>query len=168
MKGISPLIAVVLLIALTVLLSTVMASWLTSFQKDQQDTISVKSGEIIDCTSADITIDDVYIDVSNSNIHSNVSRVIVRNSGQVSNLSIESAALLDISGNSAPISRLNSTHNKTEFPVSNFGIGNIISIEFNVTPFNLTSTCGNFSKVIVSTNCASTVAEFSGTPKCIS
>ena len=156
-KGISPLISVVLLIAMTVLISTVMASWLTSFQKDQQDTIANKSGQIVDCTSADITIDDVYIDFK-----SNITRIIVRNSGQVRELAIESALFLNNLGHAA----LNAT-NETIYPVTNFGLGSIKTLEFNFSTINMTA-CANFSKVIVATNCAATTATFTGTPKCIS
>src|SRR3989338_9510193 len=97
-KGISPLIATVMLIAITVIIATIQSGWLTSFTKTQQDTIENRSTEIVDCTSADITVDDVYLDFT-----TNVSRVHIRNTGQVNNLGIVSVLLLTRTGDQMPV-----------------------------------------------------------------
>ena len=70
-KGISPLISTVLLISIAVLLGALIMSWSAALTKSQQSTISNKTGEALTCTSADITIKNVYVDFT-----SNTTRVI--------------------------------------------------------------------------------------------
>ena len=153
MKGISPLIATVMLIAITVIIATIQSGWLTSFTKTQQDTIENRSSEIVDCTSADVTIEDVYLDFT-----TNVSRVHIRNTGQVNSLGVVSVLLLTRTGDQMPVvTNMNS--------ISALSKGQQIRIDFNIT--NLTA-CSNFSKVTVSTTCPTISDSFVGSPKCVS
>lgn len=152
-KGISPLIATVMLIAITVIIATIQSGWLTSFTKTQQDTIENRTSEIVDCTSADITIDDVYLDFT-----TNVSRVHIRNTGQVNALAISSAVLLTKKGSQMPI-----VTNLTN--ISTLTKGQRLQLDFNIT--NLTA-CSNFSKVTVTTSCPTIADSFVGTPSCVS
>src|SRR3989344_1744444 len=146
MKGVSAMIAAVLLIALTVLVSTIVMNWVTTLSKTQQEKISNKTSEGVTCTSASINNDAVYLDAT-----TNTSRVVVRNDGLVDD-SIVSASLLSKTGSSAT--------NLTASPVSILR-GSISSVTFNMSP-NVPN-CGNFSQVRVSTSCTSDV--FDGTPK---
>ncbi len=56
MKGISPLVAVVLLIAFTVIVGGIIATWVTTFTKTQTGTVERSVGGTVECTG-------VYIDV---------------------------------------------------------------------------------------------------------
>lgn len=145
MKGVDPIIAVVLLIAVTVLLSAIVLSWITALTKEEGATISNKTTS---CSMADLSIAEVYIDLS-----ANRGRVAVRNSGFADDILV-SAVLLNVQGDAAT--------NLTAFPIS-FPVGSLQTIVFNTT--GKITACGNFSKVIVSTQCASD--ESRGTPKCV-
>ena len=148
MKAISPLIGGVLIIALTVTVFGILGGWIPDLIKSTTTGVGNKSSEAIECTSADITIEDVYIDLTD-----NITRVSVRNSGFTTD-EIISSQLFNNKGQEST--------NLTAFPI-NFPQGTIKSIEFNIT--NRITACVNFSQVIVSTRCKSTT--FSGTPKCV-
>jgi len=152
-KGLSPLIATVLLIAFTVSIGAILMTWVSSLTKESTGEIGNKSSSIIDCNVADITIDDVYID-----LRANISRVIVRNSG-LTTVEVTDAILMSITGE-------NATPVNGSLPITNFSSGKVANIEFNIT--NVITACSNFSKVIVSTNCAGKKDIFDGTPKCFS
>jgi len=152
MKGLSPLIATVLLIAITLTIVSIMMGWVTDLVTGQTGTVGNKTSEAVECTGAVITIDDVYIDFS-----TNKSRVHVRNSGQV-NLEITSASLTNQRGEKAS--------NLTAFPITGFDKGGIEEIVFNIT--NVITVCGNFSKAIVTTNCGNAKDDFTSTPNCVS
>ena len=152
MKGISPLIATVLLIAITLTIISIIMGWVTKLIEGQTETISNRTGEAVECTGAEITIDDVYLDFS-----ANVSRIHVRNSGQI-DLEIESASLSNNSGVRAD--------NLTALPVSIPKSDALKEVLFNIT--DVIRTCGDFSNALVTTNCGNAYDEFTGTPKCIS
>jgi flagellin-like protein len=56
MKGISPLIATILLIAFTVSIGGVLSLWLTSLTKTQIGTTESQASAVIKCSSADLKI----------------------------------------------------------------------------------------------------------------
>ena len=146
MKGISSLIAAVLLIAITVVVTTIYSGWYTSLLGGQTKTIENKTRLIIDCTAARISILDVYLDFTN-----NVSRVSVRNSGQSDDV-IASANVYNSNG-------INGT-NLSALP-ANVIKGDTISLEFNIT--GVIPACGNFSKASVASQCKTD--SFTSTPK---
>ncbi len=94
-KGISPLLASVLLIAATVVISTMVAGWVSSTTSATQTTITNKTNEGVVCAAAEIVIDDVYSGAGSGGI----ARAIVRNSGGSDGLTIISAQLYDKLGN---------------------------------------------------------------------
>ena len=151
-KGLSPLLSVVLLIAMTVLISSIIMTWTTTLTKEQTATISNRTKQSIDCTAADITIEDVYLDFA-----ANISRVYIRNSGRTADV-IVSAKLLNTRGDGAIYT------NTTNLTTANIPIakGALVTIEFNLT--NTLNACVNFSQAIVSTSCSSHA--FTGNPKC--
>ncbi|MBI2076726.1 MAG: hypothetical protein HYT72_05765 [Candidatus Aenigmarchaeota archaeon] len=156
-KGISPLLASVLLIAVTVAIATLVAGWLSTTVRTSQITVSNRTIEATECTGASIVIDDVYIDAGVNQTQ----RVIVRNAGQSDNMQIISAQLYNITGGNFSARSL---------PLTGFMKGNVTTLIFNDTIIGPTivDTCpGGFSKVIVSTNCGGVSAEFTSTPKCI-
>jgi flagellin-like protein len=152
-KGLSPLIAVVLLIAITVSIVAIMSTWVTTLTKSETGTITNKTGSSTACIDSNLAITNVYMDAAG-----NVSRIVVRNSGHADD-TIASASLMNKDGAEAP--------NLSSFPIS-FPQGSIKTIMFNVTNFNLTNettVCQDFSRAIVSTACG-TYDTFTGTPDC--
>ena len=146
-KGISPMIAAVMLIGLTVLVSIIVMNWTTTLVKTQGDRISNKSAEGIQCTSASVNIQQVHLDFG-----SNRSTVIVENDG-LNDDTIESSIMLSKNGTISP--------NLTAFPVS-IKRGAITSVTFNLT--GTLSNCANFSQAVVRTSCTSD--KFDSTAKC--
>ena len=143
MKGLSPLIAVVILIAVTITIVTIISTWVTDLTEDETTDIANKSSQTVDCTGSNIEITDVYIDVSD-----NLSRIIVQNTGFVDE-TITSASMMNKNGESAD--------NLTVLPID-FPRRNTKTILFNTTDFNLTNettACQDFSQAIVATLCTS-------------
>lgn len=133
MRGISPLISSVLLIAISVLIAGILLSWGPSLIKDQTRTVSNRSDEVSNCV--EITIEDVYMDFA-----ANRSRVFVRSLG---NADLKSAQLQAKNGGLA--------RNMTVLPVS-LTRGVLSVIEFNLTNTTINS-CANFSQVVISSDC---------------
>ncbi len=116
-KGISPLLATVLLIATTVVVSTMVAGWLSSTTSATQTTVANRTSEGVACAAAEIIIDDVYSGAGSAS----VARAIVRNSGGSDNLAITSAQLYDKFGNNfTSVSSLPVNLNKGQMATLNF------------------------------------------------
>jgi flagellin-like protein len=141
MKGISPLIAAVLLIAFTITIAILIVSWGTSFTTTATSGISNKSSELVECSGAAIEIDSVY--VSGNSIS-----VIVMNSG-VRAVTITNMLVTNITGGT-----------NTSTVNSVLGRGNVVSL--NVSGV----TCTSFSKVLVATSCPGISAEWTKSPTC--
>jgi len=146
MKGVSTYIAVTLLIAATVAIATLFSGWITTLTQAQTQTVANKTKAGIDCTRANVNIDEVYLDLT-----ANKARINVRNSGFFDDLII-SAVVITANGNVAT--------NLTAFPIK-LSQGDAASIELNTS--GIITACGNFSQAIVATQCVS--REFDGTPK---
>ena len=146
MKGISPLIASVMLIAITVVIAASYGSWFTNLLAGNSDTIANKTRMAIDCTSAHMFIQDVYMDFSR-----NISHVNVRNSGQ-SNDNIITVALYNSFGISAG--------NLSSVPKF-IRSGDSLTFDFNISA--TAPACGNFSRAQVASQCRSDT--FASTPK---
>ncbi|MCJ7478598.1 MAG: hypothetical protein MUP63_00275 [Candidatus Nanohaloarchaeota archaeon QJJ-7] len=65
-KGVSPLIAAVLLIAFTMAVAAILTSWFTTFTEDQSQQLSNQSEQMIQCSYAGIDISNVAYDSENS------------------------------------------------------------------------------------------------------
>ena len=61
MKGISPLIAAVLLIAFTVAIATLVMGWFSTFTRTTTTSVTNSTSLAINCADARVTIRDVYI-----------------------------------------------------------------------------------------------------------
>ncbi len=116
--GISPLLATVLLVATTVVISTMLAGWVSSTTSATQNIISNKTTEGVACAAAEIIIDDVYTGAGSGSI----ARAIVRNSGGSDNLAITSAQLYDKFGNN---------FTTTNTMPTNLNKGQIATLSFN-------------------------------------
>ena len=76
-KGISPIVATVLLIAFTLAVASLLGGWLTSLTKTQTDTIEQGTSKAVNCSSA--VIDIVNVICANS---SQQLKVAINNVGQ--------------------------------------------------------------------------------------
>ncbi|MCK5062702.1 MAG: hypothetical protein KAR23_02130, partial [Candidatus Aenigmarchaeota archaeon] len=74
-KGLSPLIAAVLLIVFTIGIATIIMSWINTYTKDTTSEASQNTQDLIDCASTNMDIQDVYILAPTS------VKVIARNTG---------------------------------------------------------------------------------------
>ena len=132
-KGISPLIAAVLLIAIAVIISTLILSWGTAITLSQQSSANNRSAKLEQCNP--IEIEDIYLD-----FQSNRSTIVVRaNSGSATIVSAE------MYNNLARRAVINTT-----LPMSLQG-GGLGDIGFQIN--GTIPACGNFSQAIVSTSC---------------
>src|SRR3989344_7950573 len=116
MKGISPLVASVLLIVIVVTISALLISWITQFTKGAQSTVTNRTDTVLDCNGASISIQEVY--VQNGTL--GTIRAIVKNDGLVNGLSIITAQA---------INRTGSNFTAVNLPVTDFNPGNIANIE---------------------------------------
>lgn len=131
-KGISPLLASILLIALAVIIASMLLTWSTLLTSEQTQDITNTSRQITTCGV--LSIEDVYLDFA-----TNRSRVFVKSTLEDI---IDGARLVARSGVDMPIT--------TELPLE-IDKGEIEILEFHLTA-NL-SACVNFSQVIISTQC---------------
>jgi flagellin-like protein len=150
-KGISPLVASVLLIVIVVTIAALLISWITTFTKGAQQTVTNRTDVVLDCSGAAISIQDVYM----TNGSAGTIRVLVKNDGLVRGLSI-------ISGQA--INRTGGNFTATGVPITNFDIGDVENVVFaNVSM----ATCDAFSQVIVTTNCGGIYDTYTRSPKCV-
>ena len=77
-KGISPLIAAVLLIAFTMAVAGILTAWVTTFTQDTADQTGEAGEELLDCSSARVRIQDAYFNNDTSDVS-----VVVTNEGSV-------------------------------------------------------------------------------------
>lgn len=156
-KGISTLIAAVLLIAVTLLISLIVSTSFTTLAKTQTATVQTRTTEAVNCTSSDMAIEGVFIDVSTRNI----SRVLVRNSGQITE-NIISAQIINKTGGTGTV--------LTTLPLG-VSRGDVVSVVFNISGTTSVVTgnttlvnvsCGNFDRIIITTQC--TIVTYSRTP----
>ena len=142
MKGVSPLIATVLLIVIVVSLVAIISGWLNAFIAGTRETVTNRTDTGVGCTGASVDIESVYASVANGTGGS--IRAIVKNDGLVDELAIVSAQYINTTGHNFSTT--------TRLPVTNFPRGAITTLSFeNVSIQN----CTVFSQVIVATQCIS-------------
>lgn len=151
MKGISPLIAAVMLIAITVAIGAFVSGWFSSFTRTTTDKVSNKTSDAIDCSAASINIQDVYITAGVAGS----ANVIVKNSGFADNMMIINAQIFNKTGGNFSASGL---------PLKGFDKGSIVALNFR--NISVVSCPSDFSQVIVSTNCGGISDTYDGAPKC--
>ena len=153
-KGISTLIAAVLLIAVTLLISLIVSTSFTSLVKTQASTLQTRTGEAVNCTSSSIDIESIFVDFTKGTTRT--AQVVVRNSGQVRE-NIISAHIINKTGGTG--------NSMTAFPLG-VAKGDIVTFEFNLNNTaasgGVNITCTNFDRVIITTEC--TVVAYSRTP----
>ena len=148
-KGISPLIAAVLLIAFTVAIATLVMGWFSTLTRSTTATVSNKTTDAVACSNAGIGIDDVYIRL---NATESDARVIVKNTGFTS-ITVTSLQVYNTTG-----------HNFS----TGFGTGTLAAGAVAVYNISLARipTCATFSKAVVTSNCGGVADTFESTAKC--
>lgn len=134
MKGISPLIASVLLIAFTVSVSMIILGWFSSFAKSSTSNISSSATEAIGCNNAGVSIERIYVTGTNA-------AIIVKNTGY-RDLNI-SGMIVNTTGGSC----IGSTVTLTRGNITNLALTNCYPSSMGG------SSCSSFSRAIVTTNC---------------
>ncbi|MBI3190756.1 hypothetical protein HYZ41_03560 [archaeon] len=152
MKGISAMLASVLLIAFTLAIAVLVLNFFTGTIQDTTKSVSNKTSSTVECASAAIDIQDVYITGA---AYGQTVKVIVKNSGLANNLVIQDAQVINQSGSNF----------STAPPTNAFNKGNLLTLTFSGV--SLTACPAGFSKVIVATSCAGIADTFDGTPKCL-
>jgi hypothetical protein len=152
MKGISAMLASVLLIAFTLAMAVLVLNFFTGTIQDTTKTVSNKTSATVECASAAIDIQDVYVTGS---AYGQTVRVVVKNSGLADNLVVQDAQILNRSGNNF----------STAPPTNAFNKGHLLTLTFSGV--SMTACPTGFSKVIIATSCAGVSDTFDGTPKCL-
>jgi flagellin-like protein len=145
-KGVSPLIATVLLIVIAVSMAGLIFSWINTFTAGSTKKMENRTAAVVDCSGAAVTIKEVYL----QNGTSGTVRVVVQNSGYVDNV-ITAAAVYNSSGYNFSSSGV---------PVMSRR-GEITNLVFTGTSI---PTCNDFSNVYVATACAGIDDVFSNRP----
>jgi len=141
MKGISPFIASVLLIALTVAVAALYGGWITSFTKKTTQEVQEQSEKRVTCTYGGIAIEDVKYNKTTGNL-----------SGTVENTDI-----IDLGNIDFEIFYTNATRQKLDLNMS-LGPGERNTFNAHVIDINIT---GNLNKIRVITNCSNVNDEIS-------
>jgi len=153
MKGISPLVAAVLLIAFTVAIATIVMGWMGTFTRSTTETITNRTDLAIDCASAGINIEDVYVTAGEDG----TARVVIKNTGFADNIVIQTVQLVKNNGQ---------TYNATAAGTavdSDFDKGEIATATISTTTGWLL--CTNISKVLATTTCGGVEDSFTGVIK---
>ena len=153
MKGISPLLASILLIAITVAIASLASGWFTSTIRASTTATTNRTNTALDCSGASIAIDNLFI--TGTTGFGSAARAIVRNNGQIDGLTILSAQLYNTTG-------ANFTASST--PITGVNAGGIITLAIPQT--NFSSCPAAFSRLVVTTNCGGISDTFTGTPVC--
>ncbi len=103
-KGISPLIAVVLLIAFTIAVGAIIGAWVTTFSRGKTGELSEGAEETLNCAGAGLRFDTDDIGTS---------RVLIRNTGDVNLWEFTITVINESSQNatSYPVDQFNSSTN---------------------------------------------------------
>ena len=133
MKGVSPLIAAVLLIAFVVTVAMVVMGWFSSFVRTVTQNVSQSGQEAVGCATAAIELDHVYV-----NTKANTTQFIVKNIGGVT------LVVKGLIVNTTGVACINNTG----VSIPSGGVGTLYFSD--CTGINSTT----FSRAMITTNCA--------------
>ncbi|MBI4018689.1 MAG: hypothetical protein HY364_00360 [Candidatus Aenigmarchaeota archaeon] len=151
MKGISPLLASIMLIAIVVVVGSMTSGWMTSTIRGAQASTTNKTETGLQCSGASISIERVYV----TGTSAATVTASVRNSGLTDGLVIQSAQIFNSTGS-------NFTSSST--PVTAFDRGEVETLTFpNV---NFASCPGAFSELRITTGCGGIADVFTDRPSC--
>ncbi|MBI4174296.1 MAG: hypothetical protein HY517_01515 [Candidatus Aenigmarchaeota archaeon] len=153
MKGISPLIAAVLLIAFTVAIATLIMGWFSTLTRTTTATVTNSTTQAVNCADARVSIRDVYIQTGGA-AGAQVANVIVENTGG-SSVGLVSLQLINTTGN---------VFGTGFTAVGAFNESQLLT--FTITGATFAACPGSFSKAVLTTNCGGVGDVFTNTPKC--
>jgi len=146
MKGVSPLVAAVLLIAFTVAVSMIVMGWFSTFVRGTTANISGTTEEAIGCNVASISIEHVYVPASGTG----TGKIIVKNTGfkdlQVYGL---------IANDTGSICKSSTAVSVPKGSIGVIEISNCGSMGSNCVHFDravVTTNCGGVSDTVTSTS----------------
>jgi len=138
-KGISPLIAAVLLIAFTMAVAAILTAWVTTFTQETTSDVGNKTQEQISCSFAGVTIydavwdgsDTLTVSVSNTGTRDLDDGVSV--TGFLSNGSAKSSQISSLSTGSVETTTLTLSEKPTKVRAASNGCAGIIDEESDIT-----------------------------------
>lgn len=71
-KGISPFMAVVLLVAFTLAVAGIFSGWITSFSRSTTETVQERSEERIECAYGGVALNDLTYNTTSGNLTGNI------------------------------------------------------------------------------------------------
>ncbi|MBS3054267.1 MAG: hypothetical protein J4431_01910 [Candidatus Aenigmarchaeota archaeon] len=151
MKGVSPLLASIMLIAIVIVVGAMTSGWMTSTVRSAQASSTNKTDTGLQCSGASISIEKVYV----TGTAAATVTASVRNSGLTDGLVIQSAQIFNTTGS-------NFTSSST--PVTAFDRGEIETLTFRNV--NFASCPGAFSELRVTTSCGGIADFFTDRPSC--
>lgn len=100
-KGVSPLIAAVLLIAFTMAVAAILTAWVTTFTKEKAGEVGNQSDQLIECSYAGLTVYDAHYNSGASRLD-----VTIANTGSVNLRNVTAYVFSNaaVQGQSPPIS----------------------------------------------------------------
>lgn len=141
-KGISPLIATVLLIAFTIAMAAIIGNWLPTFTSSHTDTITDKSDEELRCLYGGVTISDLQYCDAERNISGTVMNTRLVHLGSI--------ALQIFFDNGSSV----------DFHLNNSGTSNSMTLEPGEQDlFSDLKIGSNYDKLHLRTNCSSVYAD---------
>jgi len=148
-KGISPLVATVLLIAFTIAIATILSLWLTSFTRQTSETVEKEAEKQIICSRGGISL-------SNLRFNSTINYLSGR---------IENTGTISLGNISMQIVYANLTTQKNDLCLAggvaiNCTISNLTISPRELYAFNISSS-SNYNIIRVMTNCSSVYDEAS-------
>ncbi len=136
-KGLSPLIATVLLVVFTIGIATIIISWMNTYTKDATADANQDTRTMLDCTNTNIDIDNVYI------LSENSVKVIARNTGHKP-LILKEAFVWDVNGTRCNLNITDGLLAESES----------IELMNDSCTTTFTSGCPEFGMATVSTTCS--------------
>lgn len=141
MKGVSPLVASVLLIAFTIAVAGLYSGWITSFTKKTNEEVEEQSGKKVTCSYGGIALDNVKYNKTTGNL-----------TGTVENTNLISLGNIDFE-----IFYANATREKLDLNMA-LEPGEKNTFDRQVLDMNMTN---NYDKIRVITNCSNVNDEIS-------
>ena len=140
-KGVSPLIAAVLLIVFTVAISTIVVNWLRDYTTETTSSVGETSREVIDCAKENLKMTNAYITVNTTADADDVIKATLKNTGHV-DFTISSAYVYNTVGDYCDMT-----------PVDTTVVPGAVKNLENATGCSIFESTGDFSRVEVTTTC---------------
>ncbi len=139
-KGVSPLIATVLLIVFTVAISTIVVSWLRAYTADTTSSVGDTSQEVIECAKQNLRISNAYITINTTAGAEDIIRATLKNTGSV-NFTVSSAYVYDIGGGFCSL-----------IPIGDVSVGAVENLR-NDSGCEIFNAIADFSRIEITTTC---------------